>query len=647
MSNNKFQSQLKSVGCIISEKPLVKFNIPVYQRPYIWSDLEVSKLLEDIRMAFIMQSNHYFIGNVYVSKNKSLSDAYDIIDGQQRFTTIWLIAFALKEMNIETKLSLFLANTDKELRLNFAIRTEIENYLKSILQGGTINDDVSKKEYLKGIAIGLETIKGAIRNFKSETKPETKFDLAAFGEYIYESLIFVFNVAPENTDLNRLFVTLGNSGIQLEQSDILKAQLLKQVENKVQCSKIWEACENMNDLFENNVLSIFSKTQRDNLQESNFEKFNPDVFCFEPISDEKDSLDKMKKSIDIIVQSEIIHEDLYRKEKIEQKNRCRSIIDFNLLLIHTLRILLKQKGKDDIQKPLDKKNLIEIFKEIEDKSIEEFFKLLWEVRFLFDKWIVKWRFDNDSDENSDEEEKLRLTSVYKNENLFIRQNQKHSKLSVLQSILYYTGGYNHQYWLTPFIHSLLDKQNDDEQIILSELEKIDNLMLPGEKKNISWKLTNRDERNRKIDNEILSVLEEPKGTGFSHYWFYKLEYLLWKNWENKSDDRFKNYRITSKNSVEHVFPQKHEFGSKLNSDDFDWLNSFGNLALLSVGQNSSYSNQSVVKKKDDFDNKPTYDALKLAKIYSSGDIKEWNSKKIKEHQEEMIKIIKAHYNPET
>jgi hypothetical protein len=167
-------------------------------------------------------------------------------------------------------------------------------------------------------------------------------------------------------------------------------------------------------------------------------------------------------------------------------------------------------------------------------------------------------------------------------------------------------------------------------------------MLPGDKKEISLELISQVKRNERIELNVLSTINEPLGTSFPHYWFYKLEYLLWKTWD-KNDSRAKKFRITSKNSVEHVFPQKHEFGNKLASSEFDWLNSFGNLGLLSVGENSSYNNQDVRKKKVDFDNKSTYDSLKLAIIYSSQDINSWETENIKKHQDEMIAIFKQHY----
>lgn len=136
-------------------------------------------------------------------------------------------------------------------------------------------------------------------------------------------------------------------------------------------------------------------------------------------------------------------------------------------------------------------------------------------------------------------------------------------------------------------------------------------------------------------------MNQESGTKFNHYWFYKIEYLLWKNWD-KNDDKLKRYRITSKNSIEHVFPQNDEYKNILvnESDDRDWLNSFGNLALLSVGQNSEYSNQDVAKKKIDFQRKNTYDSLKLAKVY---EFESWNTKEIIEHQNSMFLMFEIHY----
>ena len=641
----KFETYIKTVEEIVKEN--YEFIIPVYQRPYVWDDEEIKKLLEDIKNTFTNSNeSNYFVGNTYVikSSNQQREKQYELIDGQQRFTTFWLIAKAFKLLNIKTEITDYLEitypNKPKDIRFDFDIRIEVAHYLKGLLDNSSYLkfSDVSEKEFLKYIAKAVETI----RNFiTSEIKREQR---ANFGDYIYKNVRFVFNVAPKNTDLNALFTALGTSGIQLQQSDILKARLLEKVskDSRIKYSKIWEACENMSNYFEKNVADVFN-VERTNVKPENFKFYDTTFFSVNVNSDSSENNHQAKTISEIINSDEV-------DVRIDTKNtdngsKCRSIISFNVLLIHTYRIFNLQKQRTNFDHTIDPKTLLSTIKLDTFSTSEEteaFFELLWKVRYTFDKHVVKWRMEEDDDND----EKLLLTDITTSrryeKNYFSRTNSSYSSSQMLQSVLYFTGGFTQQYWLTPFLYYLLETENLGDEQILTELEKIDNLMLPGDKKEISLELISQVKRNGIIDLNALSILTEPHGTSFHHYWFYKLEYLLWKTWD-ENENRIKQFRITSKNSVEHVFPQNHEFGNKLVDSEFDWLNSFGNLGLLSVGENSSYNNQDVRKKKVDFDNKQTYDSLKLAKIYSSKDIYSWGIENIKQHQEEMIGLLTRHY----
>ena len=117
---------------------------------------------------------------------------------------------------------------------------------------------------------------------------------------------------------------------------------------------------------------------------------------------------------------------------------------------------------------------------------------------------------------------------------------------------------------------------------------------------------------------------------------------MWKNWEFDKNDKFNKFRITSKNSVEHIYPQNPENRNQHPELEKEHLDSFGNLALLSVAQNSEYSNKSVTVKKSMFDEKSeTYDSLKSYYIFKS--LLEWNSDSIELHKKDMIDKIKNHY----
>lgn len=619
----------------------IEFLIPVYQRPYVWDEIEINKLLENLEHGFKGNiENDYFVGNTYLVKSTKNKNAFEVIDGQQRFTTFWLISFCFKKLGIESELANYLEikydNNKKDIRFDFDIRKEVYEYLKGLLDGSSDRrfTDVNKLEFLKNIAAGIETIKGILNTKRNE------LNLPDFGNYIYNKVKFIFNEAPDNTDLNALFVALGTSGIQLQQSDILKARLLDKITEKnerIKYAKIWEACENMNNYFESNIKISFPY-DTNTIKENDFSNYNESIFNIkkdEVIFDQKANL-----TIDEILNSEIDSKE-NTKAGENQNSACRSIISFNVLLLHTFRIFRKQNGFLEDVASMDSKKLLEIIKIDEIENVENFFLLLWKVRYLFDKYVVKWR-NEDGEEISNENEKLLLTSIYESNNegkkYYSRKNNENSDIQILQSVLYFTGIFAQQYWLTPFISFLLNIDNlDNENLILKELERIDNIMLPGDKKEISWKLINEEEVAAPNFEGIRATLSETSGTGFSHYWFYKLEYILWKNWEKREVPEFKRYRITSKNSIEHVFPQNEENNKEIEKSILD---SFGNLALLSVGQNSAYSNQSVVKKKDDFINKSIYDSLKLAKIYT---FENWNAEIIQEHQEEMIILLKNHY----
>ena len=618
----------------------LEFLIPVYQRPYVWDDIEIKKLLEDLKYNFENNTPEYFVGNTYVIKSSkdARPNLYEVIDGQQRFTTFWLISYCFKVLGVNTNLSNYL-NKNNDIRFDFDIRVEVYDYLKGLLDGTAANrfHDVSNFEFLKNIAAGIETIKGYLNQLNSEKEP---FDLEKFGDFIYSNVVFIFNEAPINTDLNALFVALGTSGIQLQQSDILKARLLDKLEknSRVQYAKIWEACENMSNYFESNVKDSFSFDTAV-ISKSDFKTFNPAIFSTTNISAD---IESNKKSISQIIKEEISIS--FNEEKSNRNSQCRSIVNFNMFLLHVLRIYKKQNNQKDIDS-LDSKKLLETFKIQDIKDIPAFFELLWKVRYQFDKHVVKWL--KDEDESYDEEEKLLLseinTGTKEGKSYFSRSERALSNLQMLQSILYFNNIPN-QVWLTPFLNYLLsnDIDNSDDERLLMELERIDNILIPGDKKQTTWDII--------TDNAIFpefktihSILNQDSGTKFNHYWFYKLEYLLWKNWDKNTDkNEFKRYRITSKNSIEHVFPQNDEYKNRLanENDNRDWLNSFGNLALLSVGQNSEYSNQDVAKKKIDFQRKNTYDSLKLAKVY---EFENWNTKEIIEHQNTMFTMFENHY----
>lgn len=152
-----------------------------------------------------------------------------------------------------------------------------------------------------------------------------------------------------------------------------------------------------------------------------------------------------------------------------------------------------------------------------------------------------------------------------------------------------------------------------------------------------------------IDNAELN-----NGTSTPHYWFYKLDYLLWKNsdtWKNftkqfSESNRFKysniksEFRLSRLNSIEHMHPQSKADSWNNETKDCHNVDNFGNLALISNHMNSALNAQQDIDKRLDIQkqlNNGTIESLKMILVYSK--YPEWNQEYCNEHQTEMIKIL--------
>lgn len=628
----------------------LSFTIPTYQRPYVWGEEQIIKLLGDFYKSFLHNRNEdYYIGTILTKESETEAE---LIDGQQRFTTIWLTAFVVSRKHKNSEIEKFLKNENGTLKINFEIRTEVESYFNNLLDKDIDEDikiiqtnEIEKYPYLKNIAKALVTINGFI-----ESIPD--IDLKSFGDYVYTKVLLIKNSTPKNIDLNKLFSTINSAGVQLEQTDIIKANLLKCLDEKVLYSKIWEACENTNNFFERNIRDSFPKTDWAKINLCDYNEFDKNVFLIEDCHPETINTQNISHiftidnlALEIIEPYSENKKDISDEERDSEEVFCRSIINFGQLLLHTYRLHLRSEGFSDFEGTFHVNRLIEIFKPLEERNnpveIKRFFLLLWKVRYLFDKYVIKWVSDVDT-----KIEQLELLNINRNSsNYYSRSRYAKSNMLMLQSVLYFTGDYLRQFWLTSYLGYLLQNHNNldaNHVIHLEKLEAIDNYQSLN--KTDTDKVASLQLIDSSIDCsfELVKYLESSVGTKFQHYWFQKLEYILWKNWGFDKTNEFDNYRIISRNSVEHIYPQTPENTIKNPKIDDKYLNSFGNLVLLSVSQNSEYSNKSVDEKRSMFINKNnTYDTLKSYYIFQK--FSSWLISDIEQHQKDMIEKIKTHY----
>ncbi|BFQ92942.1 DUF262 domain-containing protein [Gallibacterium anatis] len=234
--------------------------IPIYQRNYAWGRDEIELLIEDILEAQVKnKGNNYYIGSLVVAKRK---DSYEVIDGQQRLTTLKLL------------LSYF--NQSPNINLTFEHRDESNQSLNNL----------GNNEYGNSIEIGYKFI---LDIFSKKIVKENKVnDLnEEFSRFLLDKVVILRTEVPEDTDLNHYFEIMNNRGEQLEKHEVLKARLMEKLPNddKKLFALIWDASSDMS------VYAIkrfpYSNDESKNIRTS-------DAFFGELVNKIPESFDKMK-----------------------------------------------------------------------------------------------------------------------------------------------------------------------------------------------------------------------------------------------------------------------------------------------------------------------------------------------------------------
>jgi len=258
---------------IKSEKILLKdvfemwFRIPEYQRPYVWGYEEIHDLLDDLTFAAASKPDaEYFMGS-FVFQSRPADRAAgrlfaenDLLDGQQRLTTLLLLLAVLRDTTVNQKIKdtcqacIFqepneFKHIPERMRLVFHIRAAVETFIEKFIKkdGGTLEEkaidafaeksnDLSVQNMSKGLA--------AIRRFlASEEAPRP---LEPFFDFLLNKVLMIYVSTEDLEDAFRLFTILNDRGIPLRNSDILKSVNLGALTtdgDKVKYARMWEEAE--------------------------------------------------------------------------------------------------------------------------------------------------------------------------------------------------------------------------------------------------------------------------------------------------------------------------------------------------------------------------------------------------------------------
>lgn len=631
----------------------VRYVIPRYQRAYAWEEKEIEQLIDDI-CDDNDPKRDYYIGSLIVARRKADDGVeYEVIDGQQRLTTIYLLLQCLLDEGYFSRGEVSVGEA-----LSFDCRSKSNCTLAYIRSDAQKSE--GKEELLdQSILLAVDIIKKKLaREFGDRVE-----DQKEFVDRLKHVVLYRIEV-PEHTDLNRYFEIMNTRGEQLEQHDILKARLMNYLDDACEreaFARIWEACSDMTGY----VQMHFSVEDREKLFVEQWSSLSSEDALRELCRGKRRSEGK-SDGLDIteIIDSKSKEEDEDgTQEERDAEARFESIIDFPYFLLHVLRVFCRVKrlsmdGAEELGSLLDDKLLLKDFDKViaccekrGDKRTTDvkrwfartFIRFLLRSRFLFDKFIIKRERVEGDQEGSWSLKELRAPNkkpyyantggVKKSETL----EEAHAECLMIQSALRvsYTSP-KVMHWITRLLECLFDAK--------LKLPK-----LADKAEHIAAEAVAEDFFGQTLSEYSEYDIKEYEfgdyafGVGTPHIVFNYLDYLLWK----KAKKTHKDFVFEFRNSVEHWYPQHPSDGS---IEPWDERDVFGNLCIISRSVNSKFSNLSPASKMDTYRGMVQKGSLKLRKMGEKIDelrkkerpgvaAKLWRQSECAKHEEKMISLL--------
>jgi hypothetical protein len=247
------------------------FTIPLYQRPYSWTTEEAGMLLEDLLDAMeegkhdLEEAPPYFLGSIVLTKGDKPDS--EVIDGQQRLTTITILLAALRasiraekagdlEPFLYEKANAF-AGTPSRYRLT--LRKRDADFFQTYIQ-----TEHGMRNLIALPPMALSESQRNIRDnalaYMQRLQHLSEVERINLGKFLVNNCFVVVVSTADFDTAYRIFSVLNDRGRNLSYADILKAQIIGDipVEEQEEYTNKWEEIEVLlgSDNFQNLLLLI-------------------------------------------------------------------------------------------------------------------------------------------------------------------------------------------------------------------------------------------------------------------------------------------------------------------------------------------------------------------------------------------------------
>lgn len=274
-------------------QPNMNLKIPEYQRPYRWLSDNVEELWEDIYQAYLnnkyenTEDKNYFLGSLITVQDKKVTNYLNIIDGQQRITTLTIL-FSVIHRFMEDDIEIdeddeeqfsqrisknSVANciwNESKTRLRFKPKSDIGAIYRNIVKNSTIEDikerTITKKELKNAEPTTLyyNTAKIFINKIEELTKNGQDLqELDNFNSYLFNNVKMIHIECSDESFAIKMFQIINNRGLALYSSDLIKSYLYSKFDEETADSQefndYWTSIEKkINDLENMSADSLFT-----------------------------------------------------------------------------------------------------------------------------------------------------------------------------------------------------------------------------------------------------------------------------------------------------------------------------------------------------------------------------------------------------
>lgn len=641
-----------------------RYLVPMYQRNYAWGEGEITQLLQDVldyqdKRNTEGEHQTYYIGTLVVFARGDGS--FEVIDGQQRFTTLSLLAIWLKHK----EKGVVDMSWYRDINLTFESRPVSSHTFERLWQG-VAPHDLRGSTFNEGLVNGFELIGKALAQLGLAGAR-----LEGFCDYLFNHVQISRIEMPKCTDLNHFFEAMNNRGEQLEKHEVIKARLMETLDEIPEeetrrqsidvLTRVWDACANM----ERYIQYGFTPSERHKLfGENDWGQFTPSNFddlCKRLKSDDGLTAGTQGRTLLKILDDKNLDVEQNVEEESAGSERFNSVINFSNFLLHVLRIVSRDPGNTE-GVPLDDKQLIDQFEQrlIRQQdpvsAVQSFIYGLLKSKYLFDQFIIKREFADGKDGWSlkrlhwySRENASYINTFDENEDGFDGVNRQ--ILMLLSAFHVSTPTLVYKHWLNGALRYLFDNYKGQvaADAYLDYLESqacrfvFQRYLAPHEGASYYQMLHEHPSLPAiEVGDNWHEVIKSKLRFGHieNNFIFNFLDYLLWVRDRDK-DNVARSFEFTFRSSVEHFSPQHPMDG--YNPVEDSALHSFGNLCLISHSKNSRLSNFQPQQKQEHFKASLANNQIDSLKLLSMIRLMEreghWREFEIETHQNEMLEVL--------